>query len=87
MSDIIKSSMKGEYLAGLCLSAGLITIIYQNEKRKSLKKEIQNGKSLNDYFYRELFHFFINPEDHYDKMNLAKGFFIIVIKICSFNFI
>lgn len=30
-------------------------------------------KGLDDYSYRDLFHYFINPEYHYDKMHLAKG--------------
>ena len=33
-------------------------------------------KGLDDYSYRDLFHYFINPEYHYDKMHLAKGLFI-----------
>ena len=30
-------------------------------------------KGLDDYSFRDLFHFFINPEFHYEKFHLAKG--------------
>ncbi len=67
--NLIKdSSIGGKILAGLCLAGGIITIIYQRKKKELLK-------NLDDYSYRDLFHFFINPEFHWDKIHLAKGFF------------
>jgi len=62
----------GEILAGLCVAAGIITLIYQRKKNKLVKTI--DEKCLDDYSYRDLFHFFINPEYHWDKMNLAKEF-------------
>ncbi|CAF0896752.1 unnamed protein product [Adineta steineri] len=73
MSNI---SIRGEILVGLCLTAGIITIIYQRKNKSKLlsKNKVSNEKSLCDYSYRDLFHFFIAPEFHYDKLHFAKEF-------------
>ncbi len=66
------SEMGGEMLVGLCIAAGTVLVIYQRKKKRLIKKD------LDDYSYRDLFHFFINPEFHFDKLNLAKGFYFIL---------
>ncbi|CAF4752935.1 unnamed protein product [Rotaria sp. Silwood1] len=43
-------------------------------KQQIPMKQNQVEKSLDDYSYRDLFHFFINPEFHIDKLHLAKEF-------------
>ena len=64
----------GKLLKPLCLAAGVATLVYQARKNiLTVAPEEQTKKSLDDYQYRDLFHFFINPEFHADKFHLAKG--------------
>jgi len=74
INGVVHSSIGGGIFGGLCLVAGIVIVIYQMRKRKLLIKNDKIEKSLNDYSYRDLFHFFINPEFHIDKLHLAKGF-------------
>ena len=70
------ATMRGELCTALCLAVGAALLIYQSKKTN--KRPVQkdpSGKTLDDYQYRDLFHFFINPEFHSDKYNLAKGSF------------
>ncbi|CAF1347298.1 unnamed protein product [Rotaria sordida] len=68
------SSIRLEIIAGLCLAIGIITAICQINKQKLIRKINQFEKNLDDYSYRDLFYFFINPEFHIDKLHLAKEF-------------
>ncbi len=74
INDAVQSSIGAKSVACLCLAGGIVTAIYQIKKRKLLIKKDKIEKSLDDYSYRDLFHFFINPEFHIDKLHLAKGF-------------
>ena len=61
-------------LTPFCFAAGLATLVYQTQKRtRAMASGDQPKKSLDEYQYRDLFHFFINPEFHPDKLHLAKG--------------
>jgi len=77
LDDLVQSaerpSIRVEILAGLCLAAGVATAIYHNKKTKALTYKDEMEKRLDDYSYRDLFHFFINPEFHVDKLHHAKG--------------
>lgn len=86
MLNSLKSINPSEIVIGLCLSAGLITVIYQSRKTKSIANSNEIKQNLDDYSYRELFHFFIKPEEHYDKMSLAKGFLFEYFSINFFLF-
>ncbi|CAF1046730.1 unnamed protein product, partial [Didymodactylos carnosus] len=63
----------------ICLAI-LTTTYYRRDKKKKIDKlesssdNTTTRKKLDDYSYRDLFHFFINPEDHFDKYDLAKEF-------------
>ncbi|CAF3326590.1 unnamed protein product [Rotaria sp. Silwood2] len=58
-----------------CVVAVIAAIIYQKRKNQQIKSaKDQNNKTIDDYSYRDLFHFFINPEFHVDKLPLAKEF-------------
>jgi hypothetical protein len=76
LSKLNVSLMGGEMLVGLCIVAGTVLVINQRKKKRLIKTEMK--KVLDDYSYRDLFHFFINPEFHFDKLNLAKGFYFIL---------
>ncbi|CAF1621829.1 unnamed protein product, partial [Adineta ricciae] len=71
MFQLSNTVIGGQIFSGLCLTIGLIVTICQMKKSKKKKCDV---KSLDEYSYRELFHFFINEEDHYDKIHLAKEF-------------
>jgi hypothetical protein len=58
---------------GLCLSILIITIIYQRKRKKLVIKSNSKEKGLDDYSFRDLFHFFVNEEFHADKFHLGKG--------------
>jgi hypothetical protein len=63
-----------EILAGLCVAGGIATNLYRKRNIKSVTiHKDESGKTLDDYSFRDLFHFFINPEFHIDKLHLAKG--------------
>ncbi|UJR19996.1 hypothetical protein I4U23_023130 [Adineta vaga] len=67
-----------EMVVVVCLMGATITSMYGLFKSKQMKmnKEAlkKEKKTLDDYSYRDLFHFFINPENHWDKMDIAKEF-------------
>lgn len=66
--------IRGDLFTALCLAAGAAILIYHNKKTKKCPvQKDPSGKTLDDYQYRDLFHFFINPEFYFDKYNLAKG--------------
>ena len=71
MNDL---AIVGPIFTGLCLVVGMVSIIYQRKKKIIIETQIE--KNLDNYSYRDLFHFFINPEFHFDKFNLAKGFYL-----------
>jgi hypothetical protein len=57
----------------LCLLIAIIKGRSQRKKVKLTNEKVESEKGLDDYSYRDLFHFFINPEFHFDKFHLAKG--------------
>jgi hypothetical protein len=73
VNDVVGHPLIVEIFVGLCLTVGIGVTLYQTKKKKFMQKD-ETGKSLDDYSYRDLFHFFINPEFHTDKLLLAKGF-------------
>jgi hypothetical protein len=75
INDVGDSLIGIEMLIVLCLSAVIIFVIYQRKKPKLSKEKNAIKKNLDDYSYRELFHYFLNPEFHADKFHLAKGFY------------
>ena len=66
-------------ILGFCLFLSLITFVYANTKKKAVITTLgtttnePSKEKLDDYSYRDLFHFFINPEYHWNKLHLAKG--------------
>ena len=81
----VSSSMVGEIFFILSLVTGIIFLLTRTKKKQSFKEhqeQVPDGKTLrSSYTYRERFHFFINPEFHYDKYHLAKGKMIIFFLI------
>lgn len=67
-----EGTIAAKIFTGMCLTAGVITAVYQSVHKKSSDGEKQKER-LDDYSYRDLFHFFINPEFHWEKLHLAKG--------------
>jgi hypothetical protein len=78
LSGVVNSmeglSSGGQILSLLCLTIVTITFLYKTKKQNLFIKKAENEKGLDDYSYRDLFHFFINEEFHIDKYHLAKGF-------------
>ena len=68
---------KAEILIVMTLTSYIFMSIFKskeksNEKKVAVQKD-PAGKTLSDYSFRDLFHFFINQEFHTDKLHLAKG--------------
>lgn len=60
-----------QWIPPFCLGAGVATALVYYQKLK--QNENSSVKTLDEYSYRDLFHFFVNPEFHTDKLHLAKG--------------
>ena len=68
---------KAEIVIVMTLTSYIFMSIFKSKEKSPEKKvAVQKdpaGKTLKDYSFRDLFHFFINQEFHTDKLHLAKG--------------
>lgn len=83
LNDLLKwVDIERELILAVCLVLSLLTIFYQSKVKLTSQKMISNSSkrnneertnTLDDYQHRDLFHFFIVPEFHVDKLHLARG--------------